>query len=89
MAPLRVAFERNGKSAKISWMRVMVNDPISPCGGGRGLGVAYTIEALAEPFLRSGSWCVCWRTGRRPSRDCFCIIPATGRGSARCALSSI
>ena len=29
-----------------------------------GLGIAYTIEALAEPFLRSGRLVRCWKTGR-------------------------
>jgi len=35
--------------------RVMVNDPdLSVRAAVDGLGIAYTIEALAEPFLRSG-----------------------------------
>src|SRR5580704_11805771 len=50
------AFERNGKSQKISVEgRVMVDDPdLAVRAAVDGLGIAYTIEALAEPFLRSG-----------------------------------
>lgn len=50
------AFERNGKSQKISVVgRVMVDDPdLGVRAAVDGLGIAYTIEALAEPFLRSG-----------------------------------
>jgi DNA-binding transcriptional LysR family regulator len=49
-------FERNGKSRKISVDgRVMVNAPdLAVRAAVDGLGIAYTIEALAEPFLRSG-----------------------------------
>ena len=49
-------FARNGKSRKISVDgRVMVNDPdLAVRAAVDGLGIAYTIEALAEPFLRSG-----------------------------------
>jgi DNA-binding transcriptional LysR family regulator len=49
-------FERNGKARKISVEgRVMVNDPdLAVRAAVDGLGIAYTIEALAEPFLRSG-----------------------------------
>ena len=49
-------FERNGKSRRISVDgRVMVNDPdLAVRAAVDGLGIAYTIEALAEPFLRSG-----------------------------------
>jgi DNA-binding transcriptional LysR family regulator len=49
-------FERNGKSRKVSVDgRVMVNDPdLAVRAAADGLGLAYTIEALAEPFLRSG-----------------------------------
>lgn len=49
-------FERNGKSRKISVDgRVMVNVPdLAVRAAVDGLGIAYTIEALAEPFLRSG-----------------------------------
>jgi DNA-binding transcriptional LysR family regulator len=49
-------FERNGKSRKISVEgRVMVNDPdLAVRAAADGLGITYTIEALAEPFLRSG-----------------------------------
>jgi DNA-binding transcriptional LysR family regulator len=49
-------FERNRKSRRISVDgRVMVNDAdLAIRAAVDGLGIAYTIEALAEPFLRSG-----------------------------------
>jgi DNA-binding transcriptional LysR family regulator len=49
-------FERNGKSRKISVEgRVMVNNPdLAVRAAVDGLGITYTIEANAEPFLRSG-----------------------------------
>jgi DNA-binding transcriptional LysR family regulator len=49
-------FERDGKSRQISLDgRVMVNDmDLAVRAAADGLGVAYTIEALADPFLRSG-----------------------------------
>jgi DNA-binding transcriptional LysR family regulator len=49
-------FERNGKSLKISVDgRVMVNNPdLVVRAAVDGLGIAYTIEAYSEPFLRSG-----------------------------------
>jgi DNA-binding transcriptional LysR family regulator len=49
-------FERGGKSRSISVDgRIMVNDPdVAVRAAVDGLGIAYTLEALAEPFLRSG-----------------------------------
>ena len=49
-------FERNRKTRQISVAgRVMVNDPdLAVRAAVDGLGIAYTLEALAEPFLRSG-----------------------------------
>jgi DNA-binding transcriptional LysR family regulator len=49
-------FELNGKSRKVSVEgRVMVNTPdLAVRAAVDGLGIAYTIEAVAEPFLRSG-----------------------------------
>src|ERR1700719_2388255 len=49
-------FERNRKSRRISVDgRVMVNDPdLAVRAAVDGLGITYTIEALAEPYLRSG-----------------------------------
>jgi DNA-binding transcriptional LysR family regulator len=49
-------FERNRKSHRIAVDgRVMVNDAdLAVRAAVDGLGIAYTIEALAEPFLRSG-----------------------------------
>jgi DNA-binding transcriptional LysR family regulator len=49
-------FERNRKTHRISVEGpVMVDDPeLAIRAAVDGLGIAYTIEALAEPFLRSG-----------------------------------
>jgi DNA-binding transcriptional LysR family regulator len=49
-------FERNRKSRRISVDgRVMVNDTdLAVRAAVDGLGIAYTLESLAEPFLRSG-----------------------------------
>jgi DNA-binding transcriptional LysR family regulator len=49
-------FERNRKSRRISVDgRVMVNETdLAIRAAVDGLGIAYTLEALAEPFLRSG-----------------------------------
>jgi DNA-binding transcriptional LysR family regulator len=48
-------FERGGKSRRISLDgRVIVNDmDLAVCAAADGLGIAYTIEALADPSLRS------------------------------------
>jgi DNA-binding transcriptional LysR family regulator len=53
---LEWSLERNGKSRRISVHgRVMVNSPeLAVRAAVDGLGIAYTLEALAEPFLRSG-----------------------------------
>jgi len=50
------AFERDGKSRRISVDgRVTVNDPdLAMRAAVDGLGITYTVEALADPFLRSG-----------------------------------
>ena len=49
-------FERDGKSRRIALDgRVMVNDmDLAVRAAVDGLGIAYTIEGLADPFLRSG-----------------------------------
>ena len=49
-------FERNRKTRRISVDgRVMVNDPdLAVRAAVDGLGIAYTLEAMAEPFQRSG-----------------------------------
>jgi DNA-binding transcriptional LysR family regulator len=49
-------FERNRKTRRISVDgRVMVNDPdLAVRAAVDGLGIAYTLDALAEPFVRSG-----------------------------------
>jgi len=53
---LKWAFKHNGKSQQISVDgRVMVNSTfLAVRAAVDGLGIAYIIEALAEPFLRSG-----------------------------------
>jgi DNA-binding transcriptional LysR family regulator len=55
-AVLAWSFGRNGKSTRISVEgRVMVNNgDLAVRAAVDGLGIAYTIEALTEPFLRSG-----------------------------------
>jgi DNA-binding transcriptional LysR family regulator len=49
-------FERNRKSRRISVDgRVMVNDAdLAVRAAIDGLGIAYTLESLAQPFLRAG-----------------------------------
>ncbi len=49
-------FERDGKSERISVDgRIIVNDTdLAVRAAVDGLGIAYTIESLADPFLRSG-----------------------------------
>ena len=82
-------FERDGKSLRISLDgRVMVNDTdMAVRAAVDGLGVAYTIEALADPFLRSGQLYACWKIGHPSLTGSFSIIPATGRCRSRSALS--
>jgi DNA-binding transcriptional LysR family regulator len=55
-AELEWRFVRGGKTLKISvGGRVMVNDiDLAVRAAVDGLGIAYTVEATAEPFLRSG-----------------------------------
>jgi DNA-binding transcriptional LysR family regulator len=50
------SLERNGRAQRISVAgRVTVNNPdLAVRAAVDGLGIAYTVEALAEPFLRSG-----------------------------------
>jgi DNA-binding transcriptional LysR family regulator len=50
------AFERDGKSRRISVDgRIIVNDPdLAIRAAVDGLGIAYTVEAQADPFLRTG-----------------------------------
>jgi DNA-binding transcriptional LysR family regulator len=49
-------FERNGQSQKVSVAgQVMVNEPdLAMRAAVDGLGLAYLVESLTEPFLRSG-----------------------------------
>jgi DNA-binding transcriptional LysR family regulator len=55
-AVLAWSLERNRKSRRIAVDgQVIVNDPaLAVRAAVDGLGIAYTLEALAEPFLRSG-----------------------------------
>jgi len=55
-AVLKWPFEQNGKTRRISVDgRVMVNDTdLAVRAAVDGLGIAFTLESLAEPFLRSG-----------------------------------
>ncbi|HUC71162.1 MAG TPA: LysR family transcriptional regulator [Stellaceae bacterium] len=55
-ATIEWPFERAGKSQRISVDgRITLNDPeFALRAAVDGLGITYTIEALAEPFLRSG-----------------------------------
>ena len=50
------AFERDGKSRRVSVDgRIIVNDPdLAMRAAVDGLGIVYAVEALADPFLRSG-----------------------------------
>jgi DNA-binding transcriptional LysR family regulator len=50
------SFERNGKSRRVSVNgRVMVNDlDFAVRAAVEGLGIAYALEAVVQPFLRSG-----------------------------------
>jgi DNA-binding transcriptional LysR family regulator len=55
-AVLPWSFERNGRAKRTSLAgAVTVNDPyLAVRAAVDGLGIAYTVEALAEPFLRTG-----------------------------------
>jgi DNA-binding transcriptional LysR family regulator len=55
-ATIEWPFEKAGKPQRVSVAgRVTVNDPeLALRAAVDGLGIAYTIESLAEPFLRSG-----------------------------------
>ena len=55
-AVLPWSFERNGRTKRMSLAGVVtVNDPyLAVRAAVDGLGIAYTVEALAEPFLRTG-----------------------------------
>lgn len=50
------AFERDGKSRRVSVNgRIIVNDPdLAIRAAIDGLGIVYTVEAYADPFLRTG-----------------------------------
>jgi len=55
-AVLPWSFERNGKAKRMMLAgAVTVNDPyLAIRAAVDGLGIAYTLEALAEPYLRTG-----------------------------------
>jgi len=61
----------------------MVNDPdLSVRAAVDGLGIAYTIEALAEPFLRSGQLVRVLEDWSPFIEGLFLYYPATGRSRA-------
>jgi DNA-binding transcriptional LysR family regulator len=82
--------ERNRQPRRVSVDgRVMVNDAdLAVRAAADGLGIAYTIEALAEPFLRSGQLVRVLEDWSPTFEDCSCIIPGTVRFRPRCAPSS-
>jgi DNA-binding transcriptional LysR family regulator len=69
-------FERNRKSRRIAVTgQVMVNNPeFAVRAAVDGLGIAYTLEPLAEPFLRSGQLARVLQ-GWLPSYDWFLYYP--------------
>ena len=83
-------FERNRKSRRIAVAgRVMVNTPTSPFAR-PSTGSASPTRSKHGPSRSCArvSWCPYWKTGRRRSRDCSSITPATVRSRPRCAPSS-
>jgi len=83
-------FERNRQSRRVSVDgRIMVNDA--------DLAVRAAVDGRASHTqsrhspnrsCARGSWSGYWRTGRRPLKDCSCIIPGTARFRPRYAPSS-
>jgi DNA-binding transcriptional LysR family regulator len=84
------AFERNGKSRKVSVDgRVMVNDPdLAVRAAVDGLGIAYTLEASAEPFLRSGQLVRVLEVWSPSFEGLFLYYPSHRQFQPLCALSS-
>jgi DNA-binding transcriptional LysR family regulator len=78
--------KRNRKSRCVAVDgQVIVNDAdLAVRAAVDGLGIAYALEALAEPFLLS-AYC---KTGRHRSRECSSIIPRADKSRPRCAPSS-
>jgi DNA-binding transcriptional LysR family regulator len=68
-------FERNGRTKRMSLAGgVTVNDPfLAVRAAVDGLGIAYTVEALAEPFLRTGQL-VRVLKGVSPSLETLCLF---------------
>ena len=67
----------------------MVNTPdLAVRAAVDGLGIAYTIEALVEPFLRSGQLVPVLEDWSPSFEGCSSITPATARSRSRCAPSS-
>jgi DNA-binding transcriptional LysR family regulator len=82
-------FKKDGKTRRVPVSGgVTVSDAYlafrAPLGG---LGIALTLEAVAEPFLRSGQL-VRVLEEWSPSFDGLFIIPGTGRSLQPCAPSS-
>ncbi len=67
---------------------VTVNDPyLAIRAAVDGLGIAYTVEALAEPFLQTGQLERVLERCSPAWKGCFCIIPDIGRSRPRCGPS--
>ena len=84
-------FERNGKSRRRVSVdgRVMVNDiDLAVRAAVDGLGIAYAVEAVAEPFLRSGQLVRVLEDWSPSFEGLFLYYPGTGRSRPHCALSS-
>ena len=82
-------FERNGKSKGISVNgRVIVNTPNWHCAR-RWMGWGSHMQSKLRRILLcvQGSWSACWKSGHQQSKDCSCIIRATGACPRRCVRS--
>ena len=53
-----------------------------------GLGIAYTSRLWPSHSCSRANWSACWRIGRPPLRDSFCIIRVAGKFQPLCALLS-
>jgi hypothetical protein len=81
-------FERNRKSPQISVEGRVNNAYLAVRAAVDGLGIAYTLEDLAEPFLRSGQLMRVLEEWSPTIEDCSSIIPDTGKSQPRCGPSS-
>jgi DNA-binding transcriptional LysR family regulator len=76
---------RNGKMRRISVDgRVMANDALLATRAAvDGLGIAYTPEALAEPFLRSGQLVRVLEDWSPSFQGLCCLLPWAPAGARR------